>query len=201
MTERRDPTANLPLFAHADACAVARDDRRRAVHGRRLWRHVRFAGAILGFTLLGITIAAPPRPRLVWNASASAPVGLYVVSPVAPLARGDMVIAWAPSGPRALAAARHYLPANVPLVKRVRGVPGDRVCAIGRTITVNGAAVAGRRRRDAAGRTMPRWRGCVTLDPASLLLLNDAPASFDGRYFGPSHRSEIVGKATPLWVR
>ena len=55
--------------------------------------------------------------------------------------------------------------------------------------------------RDRAGRLMPWWRGCTTLDRGALLLLNDPPASFDGRYFGPSRRTDVIGRATPLWLR
>jgi len=189
MTERRV----LPLFAWGDALRAAR---LRRVRG---WR--RFAVAAAGIALIAVTIAIPPLPRLVWNASASAPLGLYAVTPGASLARGDMVVAWAPPGPRALAAGRHYLPVNVPLVKRVRAVAGDRVCAIGRSILVNGWRVAVRRTRDAAGRAMPWWHGCVTLRNGALFLLMDAPASFDGRYFGPIRGADAIGKATPLWVR
>ena len=34
----------------------------------------------LGAAALATTIALPPTPWLVWNASASAPIGLYAVS-------------------------------------------------------------------------------------------------------------------------
>lgn len=189
MTDRSD----LPLFLWGDTLRAAR---RRRVRLRRR------AGAVaIGIVCLAATITVPPLPRLVWNASASAPRGLYAVTRGAPLARGDMVIAWAPPGPRALAAKRHYLPRNVPLVKRVAALPGDRVCAIGGFIFVDGRGVAARRARDAAGRPMPWWRGCATLKDGALLLLMDAPASFDGRYFGPTSPDQLVGKATPLWVR
>jgi conjugative transfer signal peptidase TraF len=188
MTERRD----LPLFAWSDAVRAAR--RRRAQRGCRL------GGAAAGIACLGITIVAPPPPRLVWNASASAPIGLYRVTPGAPLERGDMVIAWAPAGPRALAAQRHYLPGNVPLVKRVAGVPGQRICAVGSGIFVDGRRVAARLARDPSRRPLPWWRGCMTLQNGALFLLMDAPASFDGRYFGPTSARDVIGKATPLWV-
>lgn len=189
MTESR----NLPLFVWGDALRAARLNRARL---RR-----RCAVAAAGIALLGLTIAAPPLPRLVWNASASAPLGLYVVAPGATISRGDMVIAWAPTGPRRLAAERHYLPINVPLVKRVGGISGDRVCAIGSRIFVENRLVAVRRQRDAAGRIMPWWHGCVTLRDGAVLLLMDATASFDGRYFGPTQPHDVIGKATPIWVR
>lgn len=189
MTERLD----LPLFVWSDALRAARRRRTRLQHRMTL--------GVFGITCLGATILAPPLPRLVWNASASAPIGLYRVTPEARLRRGDMVIAWAPAGPRALAAQRHYLPGNVPLVKRVAALPGDRICAIGSAIFVGGHRVAERRARDAAGREMPWWRGCMTLGGGKMLLLMDASASFDGRYFGPTLPRDVIGKATPLWVR
>ncbi|RYE86213.1 MAG: hypothetical protein EOO78_37400, partial [Oxalobacteraceae bacterium] len=33
------------------------------------------------------------------------------------------------------------------------------------------------------------------------LLIGETPASFDGRYFGPTLAQDVVGKATPLWLR
>lgn len=166
---------------------------------RRLRRHVLATAALaLG---LGGTIAFPPPPRLVWNASASAPVGLYALVGGAP-ARGDMVIAHLPARDRVLAARRHYVPANVPLVKRVAAASGDTVCAAGRHILVNGRRIATRLARDGAGRPMPWWRGCTVLPTGTLfLLMSDSPASFDGRYFGPSGPDDIIGKARLLWAR
>lgn len=189
MVERRD----LPLFAWGEALRAARR-RRRLLARRGLWLG-------LGCACLAATIVAPPLPRLVWNASASAPIGLYAVAPGSAAARGDMVIARTPAGVRDLAARRRYIPANVPLVKRVAGVPGDRICATGAAITVNGRTVATRRKVDARGRPLPWWSGCRTLaDGALFLLMAETPDSFDGRYFGPTPAKDVIGTATALWV-
>jgi conjugative transfer signal peptidase TraF len=172
---------------------------RRAARRRRRLR-LAATGAIAA-ALLAVTATVPPRPRLVWNVSASAPVGLYRVTPGAPLKRGDMVVAWTPVPFRRLAAERHYLPRNVPLVKRIAALVGDRVCGIGGELTVNGRPVATRRRHDGAGRPLPAWTGCETLTDGRYLLLMAGSASFDGRYFGPIGANAIVGRAVPLWVR
>jgi conjugative transfer signal peptidase TraF len=190
MVEHRD----LPLLAWGEALRAAKARRRRLA--RR--------GLLVGILCLGLgaTIIARPRPRLVWNASASAPLGLYRVEPARPARRGDMVIARMPVALRGLAARRRYLPANVPLVKRVVGAKGDRVCATGATIAVNGRPVATRRLADPLGRRLPWWQGCRTLaDGALFLLMAEAPNSFDGRYFGPTAPGDVIGKAIPLWVR
>lgn len=191
MTERR--TAAIALARWGQSL--------RAARSRRL-RLARRGLAIAGLAAaLAATRAFPPHPLLVWNASASAPIGLYRVGGT-DLATGDMVIAWPPAAARDFAAHRHYLPANVPLVKRVAAEPGDTVCALGREIFVNGHRVARRLLRDGAGRLMPWWTGCVTLRNGALfLLMADNPTSFDGRYFGPTGRGDIVGRATLLWAR
>src|SRR3546814_6357619 len=67
----------------------------------------------LGLGLVLLSAVLPPAPRLVWNASASAPQGLYAVTPGAWVEPGEMVIARVPLRYRQLAAARRYLPMNV----------------------------------------------------------------------------------------
>lgn len=152
-------------------------------------------GALIG------TIAHPPKVRLLWNASASAPIGLYLVAPDAPLEVGDMVAAWPPEGARQLAAMRRYLPSGVPLVKRVAATKGSQVCALEARITADGRTVARRRKQDAHGRPMPWWSGCRRLHHGQVLLLNRAAASFDSRYFGPVEQAAILGKAVLIWQR
>lgn len=172
---------------------------RRPRAARRVLRHW-YCTATISLTLaLGTMIARRPLPRLVWNVSASAPLGLYVVSPDAPITAGDMVIARVPARWRDLAARRRYIPVNVPLVKRVAAGPGDRVCAAGDRIRINGRVVAVQHRVDGHGRIMPRWRGCMTLSDGAVFLLMDAPDSFDGRYFGPTASGDIIGRARLLW--
>lgn len=193
MIRRRIRTDDAPLLAWGDALRAAKMRR------QRLFRRGLFVTSICGIVLVPAVI--PPTPRLVWNASASAPTGLYAVSPDAFPEAGDMVVARLPAVFRRLAAERRYLPENVPLVKRVAAVAGDEVCAVDQAITVNGQAVAERRIFDGRGRRMPFWLGCIRLRGRQLFLLMDSPDSFDGRYFGVTDGDEIVGKARLLWAR
>lgn len=163
--------------------------RRRAVRCSVL----ALAGAGLG--LIAWAAVSSPTPRIVYNASASAPLGFYRVLPVQPLRRGDLVLAHTPDSMRQLAARRGYLPATVPLVKRIAALSGDRVCATGKVIRINGVAFATRRAADGAGRPMPRWTGCRTLQSSEVfLLMAGVPNAFDGRYFGPSALRDVVGR-------
>ena len=186
----------LPLF---DWIAKRRADRACRAW---FWRRVRFAatGAFVGLVLA--SAALPPAPLLVWNASASAPTGLYFVSPGAPIDAGDMVIARTPAPWRMPAARRHYLPVNVPLVKRAVAAEGDIVCAHDETVSINAVPAVARRARDSAGRTLPWWEGCHALRQGELfLLMADARDSFDGRYFGVTGPGDIIGKARLIWAR
>jgi type IV secretory pathway protease TraF len=144
-----------------------------------------------------------PAPLLVWNASASSPIGLYRIGSARGLRPGGMALAWPPAAARALGAERHYLPRNVPLVKHVAAAAGDTVCAIGDAVIVNGERVAVRRRSDPSGRPMPWWwNGCERLHGGDLLLLSPGqPLAFDGRYFGISRGDRVLGRASLLWPR
>lgn len=150
---------------------------------------------------LAATIIWKPPVLLVWNASASAPIGLYRLSGATRIRRGDMVIAWAPPSARDLAAERHYLPKNVPLVKRVAAIDGDRVCASGGAILINRRPVSRRRAVDLAKRPMPWWTGCRRLGRGDIFLLTDNPQSFDGRYFGITRGRELIGRAVLIWAK
>jgi conjugative transfer signal peptidase TraF len=184
-----------PAPGWADAFRSTLAERRR----RRRRRSVAIMIAIGAAPPL-LTLAFRPPLLLVWNASASAPVGFYRVHPNQMPGRGDFVIARTPAAVRQLAAQRRYVPANVPLVKRVAAADGDLVCASGKLIRINGRAAAERWRTDSAGRTMPWWRGCQVLGSGEILLLMDSPHSFDGRYFGITRRRELIGRAVLLWA-
>ena len=161
-----------------------------------------FLAAALPAIALGATMGWRPRPLLVWNASASSPTGLYRVSAAGAPRRGTMVVAWLPDRIRRLAAERHYLPANVPLVKRVGASAGDRVCADGDRIFINGRLAARRRPTDLSGRPMPWWEGCSRLGRGEIFLLSRrGPASFDSRYFGIIGAGLVVGEARLIWAR
>jgi conjugative transfer signal peptidase TraF len=155
---------------------------------------------VFGVAATGFPALIHPVPRLVWNASASVPVGLYIVLSGKP-SRGDLVLVHTPDSVRQLAAERGYLPANVPLIKRIVAAGGDVVCATGNVIFINGHAAAGRLARDRLGRLLPSWSGCHLLDSGEVfLLMRGVTDSFDSRYFGPVPATMIIGRLAPLWT-
>ena len=161
---------------------------------RRIWL---IATAVPALALAVASLVSLPK-KLIYNASASAPMGLYWLDN-RPVERGDYVLVRVPDRVWNLVIERGYLPPDVPLLKRVVGVNGDRICRQSDEISVNGSVVASAKRRDGQGREMPDWNGCHILTEQTVFLLQDHPQSFDGRYFGPVDRRLIIGRAT--WLR
>jgi len=164
----------------------------------------RFHILLTGYCAIGAVVLPAfirPAPRLVWNASASVPVGLYLAHPAHAAKLGDLVAAHAPAPVALLMAERHYLPLRVPMLKHVAGVAGQTVCRTGLTILIDGMRVAEARLQDRLERPLPRWSGCRTLRGGEVFLLNPASAeSFDGRYFGPVPARGIIAVLDPLWL-
>lgn len=156
-------------------------------------------GVAIGMALS--TLIVPMPKLLLWNASQSAPVGLYAINPLPDPAVGDMVAVAPPPALARLMAERHYLPVGVPLLKHIAARPGALICRRDRAVTINGRRAGIARTSDSHGRPLPVWRGCHVLRDDELFLLNDATDSFDGRYFGPIPATGLRGRATPILTR
>lgn len=157
-------------------------------------------GALAALTAL--TASTVQRaPAWVWNASASVPVGLYRLQPVRTLMVGDLVAAAPPEPLASFLAVRRYLPRGAVLMKPVAAVPGQTVCRTGVRLRIGGQPAGEALARDRRGRRLPAWRGCRTLSPGEVFLMNPAVRdSFDGRYFGALPGSTVIGRAKPIWL-
>ena len=151
--------------------------------------------------LTGALSLVPIAPRLIWNASASAPVGLYAIDASTPLEVTDLVAVEAPEPLATFLSERGYLPRGVPLMKRVAAMPGQQVCRSGMRISVDDIDMGEALERDRLSRPLPVWRGCRVVAPSELFLMNwQVRDSLDGRYFGPLPARAVIGKATPLYT-
>jgi conjugative transfer signal peptidase TraF len=139
-------------------------------------------------------------PRLLWNATASTPVGLYALRPVRAPHVGDLVAVRPPEPLARFLAEGGYLPMGVPLLKQIAALPGQTVCRTGLAVTIDGAAVGEARERDSRGRTLPVWTGCRIVATDEVFLLNHHPDSLDGRYFGSLPAASLLGRAVPLFL-
>ena len=155
------------------------------------------------FSAMATTGAAlvNPAPKLIWNASASVPVGLYAVRPIGELYVSELVAVMPPEPVASFLSQGGYLPLGVPLMKRVLGVSGRTICRNGLSITIDEVEVGQAQTRDRRGRDLPAWTGCRTIAPGEVFLMNtDVPDSLDGRYFGAFPASSIIGRAAPVWT-
>lgn len=164
---------------------------------RRFVPHL--AGVVAGATL--VVAVLPASKLLLWNASASAPIGLYRLYPDDRPTVGDWVAIAPPPALGRFMAERRYLPTGVPLLKRVAARPGAVVCRQGAVVSIDGRTVALALASDRHDRPLPVWRGCHVLRASELFLLNAAPDSLDGRYFGPVPASGLIGRAVPILTR
>ena len=165
--------------------------------------------AACGLAVLAWALFIQPLPRLIYNPSDSVAVGWYRVHPLhyrpgslpRPLSVDSIVLTTLPPDAAALAAQRGYLPARVPLLKRVGAVAPQYVCVFDALVWIGGVPVAAVRPADRLGRPLPSWPQCRQLRPGELFLLSSTnSASFDSRYFGPVSVSAVIGVARPVWL-
>lgn len=166
----------------------------------------RYVAVVLGVAAIIATLitanSACRRPNFVWNASASAPMGLYLRQDERAVSRGDLVLVETPRELARFADERHYLPLGVPLIKRVFALSGSTICGSGDAVIIDGAMALKRQRRDGQGRPLPSWFGCHRLGAGEVFLaMENVPGSFDGRYFGALPVTAIRGRLVPLWTR
>ncbi len=142
---------------------------------------------------------APMPIKLIWNASASAPIGFYAIAPADALEVPELVAVLPPAPLGQFMTARGYVGQGLPMLKRVLGLPGQRICRTGLTITVDGAEMGEALKRDRMGRAMLVWQGCRIIAQSEIFLMNSGVRdSFDGRYFGPLPATAVIGRAIPL---
>ena len=174
-------------------------------------------GAVLGFVVSAAGNVLMAAWGLYFNTSDSLPYGLYrayyrndvqvgffaleqvgVVQPLS-LKHGSLVLVCLPESVAPLARERNYVnsgkcPANTaPVGKHVVARAGDRVM-----IEPHSAPVA----RDATGAPMPR-AGLIApyvLGTGEYLVLNALDSSFDSRYFGVVHDTDIVATLKPVFT-
>src|SRR5260370_7339107 len=87
--------------------------------------------AIAGRSFLPIT------PKLIWNASASAPIGLYAVRSAADLGVTDLVAVDAPEPLAGFLSRRQNPPPGVPPMNRIPALPAQTLCPLPPPLTLH----------------------------------------------------------------
>jgi conjugative transfer signal peptidase TraF len=154
-----------------------------------------------GTAALFAPIVLDAAPLYVWNASDSAPIGLYRLRPADNVFVTELVAIQPPEPLAAFLDLNGYLPIGMPMLKRVLALPGQTVCRSGLTVSVDAIEMGEARERDGRGRPLPKWQGCRVVGEDELFLMNWQSAnSLDGRYFGFLPASAVIGRALPVWT-
>lgn len=135
--------------------------------------------------------------RLIWNRTASAPIGLYWVKD-GPITYDRWAVLSPKSDVSQWAETHGFVGENWPLLKAIAGLPGDKICRENEIILINGEVRAIALKHDDLQRELPVWRGCRMLPEDEIFLLNAHPKSLDGRYFGATKRADVDGIAVLL---
>ena len=88
---------------------------------RRIWVSVAF----IAVGAIAVSTAVNMPTVFLWNASPSAPMGLYRLQPIDHPRPRNLVAVAAPDPIAAFIAKRDYLPPDIPLLKHVAGLPGQ----------------------------------------------------------------------------
>lgn len=153
------------------------------------------AAALLAPTVIEIT------PAYIWNASDSVPIGLYRLRSADKLFVTELLAVQPPEPLATFLDLNGYLPAGVPMLKRVLALPGQTVCRSGLTVSVDAIEMGEARDRDGRGRPLPQWQGCRVVGDGELFVMNwQSATSLDGRYFGLLPAAAVIGRALPVWT-
>jgi type IV secretory pathway protease TraF len=140
--------------------------------------------------------AIDPGTMILRNGTKSMPLGFYVRDPSGEPTTGA-VIAFRPP---AIALA-HGWPADIPMLKRVVAVGGDKVCTDGGVLAVNDVWLGLVLDRLPNSRPLPVWKDCRVLQADEVFpFATGLPDSFDGRAYGPVNVSDLVGVFVPVWT-
>ncbi len=155
--------------------------------------------AILSVAGTIMVVAAMLGHRTIWNLSASVPRGLYAIAVDGTCARGSLVAFGPPPGAAAIIYRRGYLPPGAGLIKKLVGLPGDRVCVRDDGVYVNGTRIGDVARFDSRGKALDPFPFCGEVGPGQAFVASQAPLSYDSRYFGPVRLASLT-PVVPVWT-
>lgn len=128
--------------------------------------------------------------------SASMPKGIYFITPIKNIDRGDVVIFKPPSAIDTFLIQQKWVPRSGVLLKTVMAVPGDYVCKKNHWVWLDRKKTAYVFEYYEPHKKLPNIPFCGALNPDQYLLMSVLNnKSFDGRYFGIINRTNLIGRA------
>jgi conjugal transfer pilin signal peptidase TrbI len=144
----------------------------------------------LGLAAAGAHVSSNYRIALDQQAVRCLPWWSYLVALGVEPARNELVAFESGS-------SQPMFPPGTLLVKRLIGVPGDRIEVHGGEVRLNGAPIAALSQEvlGSLGRSVHEYDARYQLGEGEYFVLGDAPVSYDSRYWGPVRRIDVVGRA------
>lgn len=166
-------------------------------HMRRRWYLYAPVFAIWAFAYVRLFIDPTPRVPLLVNWTPSLPYHVALMQfQHHPVQRGDLIV-FAFAG----AAQTHYRGLRgQPFFKRVRGMPGDVVTVVERTVFINGEPVGQAKVRAFDGHPLAPIAP-VVIPPDHFYVQGIGPNSFDSRYAesGLVRADQVLGVVVPIF--
>ena len=157
-------------------------------------------GAVLGFH-------GPVLKEWRLNRTPSLPIGLYRAQHESAIVSFCLHEPWAEvalrRGYREQAQGDNCPDNGEPLLKRVVGRSGDTVEETGQGVWINGVRQQSSTPLRLDGKTrvlQPYLSGSYTLSGDELWVMGEHPKSFDSRYYGPIHESDVRGHWEAVYV-
>ncbi len=134
------------------------------------------------------------------NLTASVPRGVYLRVPQGDITYGSYVVFKLSDTLASQMSIAPWYPKGEFFIKEVIGVEGDTIESAHNGYSINNTELFPRFNQDRYGNTLPQELESIsTVPPDSLILGSDHPYSFDSRYFGAVHTSELDGVYRLLW--
>jgi len=154
-----------------------------------------FSLVFLSIFALLIHFAAKSGYHLTYSVSHSVPKSVYLVVPSHEFKRGDLVQFIPPEPYKNFLLTKHWLPRSGLMLKYVYGIPGDFVCNKNHVIRVNKKKLGPVYTFYDKKNKLLQTKFCGILTTNQYLLMSTCvERSYDGRYFGPVIKANIVGK-------
>ncbi len=168
-------------------------------------KELKFLGALLLVLLVFYLLILTLRDwgfGLSYQESESMTPGWYMTYPIFSLNNlnhGDIVLFRPNPNIENLMLSRGWILPDSPMMKYLRGLPGDFVCIQNNQLWINQVLIGPVAQKDSLGRDLPHWKFCQVLKPGQYLMISTRSThSFDGRYFGWINQDQMIAKAIKI---
>lgn len=129
--------------------------------------------------------------RIGINLTRSQPDWVYLVISEKEVRRGERAAFW-------FQGSRYY-PAGTLFVKKVAGLPGDRLDSGSGGIWINGEKIGDVRTADSKGRSVTPYVYHGAIPAGAYFMIAEVSNSYDSRYFGLIEERQLIGKVISLF--